>query len=149
MKTTVTLNLHANYVQVIVRFHKETFMSHVEYSLCGSNVCELLKEPSSLATFEKKVSEFIEEHRDVRITYLEGFNGFFTITYKLTDVEDITQYEIESSRCINSSRGGRSVSKGFKDATFGRKIFINLITAAADKNVAKLNQVTAALYSLG
>jgi hypothetical protein len=123
-------------------------MSHVEYALCGANVVELLKE-GSVSTLQSRIAAFKESDRNVKASYLEGFRGYFTFTYKITDNEDITAFEVEDSRYVNPSRGGRCVSGGFKDKLFGKKIFMNLLNAAAAKDVKKLNSTTGALYTIG
>lgn len=149
MKTTVTLSLHENYVNVVIRAYKQASISYVEHSLFGASCVELLKEPTTLDDFLGKVATFEEETRNVRAPYIQGFKGHFTLTYELTNVNDITEYNVTESRYINESRGGRSVSGAFKDKLLGKKIFMNLLNAAASKDIVKLNGVMAALYTIG
>ncbi len=149
MKTFVTLSLHENYVTVAVRFCKETASDYVEYSFLGNTLVNVIKEPLTVQHLETKVHIHECEKVDVRLPYLRGFIGHFTFTYEVTDVENITTFDVTESRYIHKTRGGRNVSGGFKDKVFGTKIFMNLLNAVADKDVTKLNGIMDALYRIG
>jgi len=150
METVVTLSLHENYVQVIVRFYKDTHKNYLEYAFYGSNVVEIIKEPCTVSELKTKLETFDKwEDQKYKPLYLSGFKGHFSFTYDLIDVENITEFEVTSARFINKSRGGRNVSGGFKDKMFRKKIFMNLLNAVASKDVIKLNNVMGALYSIG
>lgn len=149
MRATVTLSIHDNYINVVLRAYKQTSISYVEYSLFGAQSVNLIKEPCTLSELIQKVLTFNEEDRDVRKSYLEGFRGHFTFTYELINEDNITEFNVTESRMISPSHGGRSVSNAFKDKLFGKKIFMNLLNAASERDTAKLNSVAGALYSLG
>jgi len=149
MYTTVTLSLHENYVETKIKFYKQTARSYVEYSLCGANVVDLLREQINVETLQTNVETFIEDWRDVTENYLDGFKGHFTFTYHILDGNDIQSFEVISSRFINPSHGGRSVNGAFRDKTFGKRIFTNLLEAASKREVNRLNNIMTGLYNVG
>ena len=150
MKTFVTLSLHENYVTVAVRFCQEIPSNYNEYSFHGVEVVKLLKEPYTVKQLRTRLETYdTYENPDPRLKSLRGFEGHFSIKYEVINDENITEFDVIESRFINKTRGGRSVSGGFKDKMFGKRIFNNLMNAVADKDVNKLNGVMSALAQIG
>ena len=124
--TKITINLHENYAQVVVRFTKETSMSYVEYALCGADVFPLLLESIGEASLRNRLSAYEETTRDVTKVYLDGFLGHFSLTYEVYP-DNIALFNVTEARSIRPVSGGMSVLGGFTNPAFKGRIFANLI----------------------
>lgn len=149
MNPHVTVELHENYVQIKVRFFRQTSISYTEHALFGASACKLLLEKNDIDTFKKEVENYEDEHRFIREPYMPLFRGHFSMEYELANVEDVTDFKILRSRYIKPTFGGKSVSGAFKDQNFKTKIFNNLMNSIIDKDIDKLNNVMVALNRIG
>lgn len=146
--TTVTLEIHENYVNVRVRFYGEHPRRYVEHSLVGASAAQLLTKQINVVELRNLIDTFVEERLDVTETYLDGFRGHFTFTYEV-NVEDIQDFKVVDSRFISPSHGGRSVNGAFRDVNWGKKVFTNLLQATSLREVNRLNNIMQGLYSVG
>jgi len=148
MKTEITISLHENYVNIVIRLYGTPARSYVEHSFCGSNAVSLIKDSINVDQLKERIAVYEQEEIDVKRPYLVGYRGVLVLKYKALDT-NIKEFTIIETRCINKSRGGRSVSGAFLDVNMKSKIFNNLLNAIAVKDVERLNVVTGALYQIG
>lgn len=147
----LTVKVHANYVQTVVRFYGKTGLEYRERSLVGATVP---KQVCACADFETADLWVTDEARsdddyNVRAEYMPGFPGYFEMRITFPEPSDYSLFEVEEARFVDAAKGGRSIAGAFKDAKFKRPILNNLLNAIEAKNVEKLREILDALSVVG
>lgn len=145
--TTVTIEVHAQYVQTRVRFYGSTGLQYVEYARFGADVPRAVLDAPDNARLHSLIRDWIDEPYDVRAPYFPEFMGHLELRYTLPDPES-NDFFMNEARYISPKRGGRNIVGAFQNVTYKRAILTNIANAISEKNASKLDGIIKALETV-